>query len=203
MTDAKIGDEAVERATGRRWSEWHELLDAWGGAEKGHTRTARHLSEEHGLSGWWSQMVTVHYERSRGLREVGETASGAYQVGVRRTVDLAPEAAWERVFGPDGLAVWLGAGAPDRLAEGLDYALDDGTAGEVRVVREGSYVRLTWQPPEWDAPSTLQVRVSEAASGRATIGFHHEGLRDQESREAMRAHWRGVLDRLVALGGPG
>jgi uncharacterized protein YndB with AHSA1/START domain len=126
---------------------------------------------------------------------VGETASGGYQVGVQRTVELTPEAAWERVFGPEGLAVWLRAGAPDRLTQGLDSTLEDGNTGDVRVIREGSHVGLTWQPPEWEAPSTLQVRVAEAASGRATIGFHHEGLPDRESRESLFA-----ARRLLAAG---
>lgn len=201
MTDAKIGDDAVAAATGREWSEWIELLDDWGAAEKGHAATARHLAAEHGLSGWWSQMVTVHYERTQGLREVGETASGHYQVGVQRTVHLAPDEAWERLTGADGLAAWLGDGAPSSLEEGTDYTLADGTTGEVRVVRDGSHVRLTWQPEGWRAPSTLQVRVNEAASGRATLSFHHEQLPDAEHREALREHWRDALDRLVELDG--
>lgn len=133
MTDTKISDEAVERATGRDWGGWFRVLDGWGAADKGHQATALHLAEEHGT----------------------------------------------------------------------EYALADGTTGEVRVVREGSHVRLTWRPPEWEAPSTLQVRAQESGSGRGTIGFHHEGLPDQESRAAMRAHWRGVLDRLGALGPEG
>lgn len=200
MTDTKISDEAVERATGRDWGGWFRVLDGWGAADQGHQATALHLAEEHGLSGWWSQMITVQYERVRGLREVGETAGSGYQVGVQRTLAPTPAAAWERIASRDGMAVWLGAGAPARLEPGTEYALADGTTGEVRVVREGSHVRLTWRPPEWEATSTLQVRAQESGSGRGTIGFHHEGLPDQESREAMRAHWRGVLDRLGALG---
>lgn len=200
MSDTRISDDAVERATGRDWRAWLRVLDEWGAGDKGHKATARHLADEHGLSGWWSQMVTVQYERERGLREVGETASAGYEVGVQRTLAPTPAAAWDRLTSPEGLAAWLGAGAPERLEPGTDYALDDGTTGEIRVVREGSHVRLTWQPPAWEAPSTVQVRASEAASGRGTVGFHHEGLPDQESRETMRAHWRGVLDRLEALG---
>lgn len=200
MTDTKISDEAVEKATGRTWAGWLTLLDDWGAAGAGHKATARHLAEEHGLSGWWSQMVTVHYERVRGLREVGETASTGFEVGAQKTLAPSAAAAWELLASPEGLAAWLGAGAPERLEEGLAYRLDDGTTGEIRVVREGSHVRLTWQPPGWQAPSTLQVRSTEAASGRGTIGFHHEGLPDAESRETMRTHWRGALERLKGLG---
>lgn len=124
----------------------------------------------------------------------------AGEVGAQRTLAPSAAAAWKLLASPEALAAWLGAGAPERLEAGTEYTLDDGTTGEVRVVREGSHVRLTWQPPGWEAPSTVQVRATEAASGRGTIGFHHEGLPDAESRERMRAPWRGALDRLRALG---
>ena len=34
-----------------------------------HKQIAEYLYEKHGLSGWWSQVVTVVYEQERGLRE--------------------------------------------------------------------------------------------------------------------------------------
>jgi uncharacterized protein YndB with AHSA1/START domain len=192
MSDTDISDEAVEEATGKVWKEWFSLLDDWGADEKGHKATAEHLTKEHDLPGWWSQMVTVAYERERGLRKVGESEDG-FQVGVQRTFMPDPSAAWQLVTGPEGLAAWLGPGAPDRLVEGATYELDNGTRGEVRVVEPGSHLRLTWQPTDWPAASTVQVRVSESDAGRGTIVFHHEQIPTEELREAMRVHWTDVL----------
>ena len=64
----RIGEEAVRAKTGKGWEEWYAILDACSAKEKGHTRTARHLLEEHGLSPWWAQAVTIRYEWERGLR---------------------------------------------------------------------------------------------------------------------------------------
>ena len=97
MTQPTISDAAVQAKTGRVWTEWFTLLDAEGAAGLAHREIAVALREQHGLSGWWSQMVTVAYEQARGLREPHQTSRG-YQVGVSKTVPVAVDAlftAWE------------------------------------------------------------------------------------------------------------
>ncbi len=81
----------------------------------------------------------------------------------------------------------------------VQYERDHGMreVGEIRVVSLGSHVRLTWQPPAWSKASTLQVRVSEASSGRGTVVFHHEQLPDQDAREVMIEHWKARLSALA------
>jgi DNA-binding FrmR family transcriptional regulator len=64
-----IAEETVQAKTGKSTQEWTALLDAWGAAEKGHTATARYLEQQHGVSAWWAQSVTVRYEYARGLRQ--------------------------------------------------------------------------------------------------------------------------------------
>ena len=198
MSDTDISDDAVREATGRGWRGWWKILDAWGAHRSSHAEIARYLAGEHGLSGWWSQMVTVQYEREQGLREVGESADG-FQMGAQRTFLPDARSAWDLLSSSRGLETWLGPGAPARLVEGEPYRLADGTTGEVRVVSPGSHVRLTWQPPLWSNPSTLQVRAVASSSGRGTISFHHEKLPDAGAREAMIEHWKDVLDELATL----
>ena len=55
--------------TGRSHAEWFALLDAWGATEHTHTEIARWLSETQGIPGWWTQNITVNYERARGMRK--------------------------------------------------------------------------------------------------------------------------------------
>ena len=58
------------RARTRKGSEeWNRILDKWGAGEKGHTLTAKHLTEEYGLSAWRAQCVAIRYEWERGLRK--------------------------------------------------------------------------------------------------------------------------------------
>lgn len=64
----RISDEAVRAKTGKDWEEWFRVLDAWGASESGHTASAKYLRDEHGVSAWWAQAVTIRYEYERGLR---------------------------------------------------------------------------------------------------------------------------------------
>ena len=63
-----FSDAVVREKTGRSSVEWYALLDAWGAAEQGHTKTAKYLRDEHGVSPWWAQVVTIRHEYERGLR---------------------------------------------------------------------------------------------------------------------------------------
>ena len=65
----RISDEAVRTKTGKGWEEWFSILDTWRVKEKGHTKSAKHLREDYGLSPWWAQAVTIRYEWERGLRK--------------------------------------------------------------------------------------------------------------------------------------
>lgn len=65
----KISTEKVKMRTGKDWGEWFGILDQLGAKEKGHKATAKHLSEKYHLSGWWSQVVTIRYEKEKGYWE--------------------------------------------------------------------------------------------------------------------------------------
>jgi uncharacterized protein YndB with AHSA1/START domain len=205
MADTKAGrelaDETVREATGRTMDEWEALLDARGAAELPHGQIARLLEDGLIQSGWWQQSVTVAYEKRKGRRVLGQTADGTFQIGVRRTLPVPPDAAWALTTSPEGVRAWLGD-APDlALAKGQRYAMADGAAGEVRVVQPGSHLRITRQPAGWARPSTIQVRVEPAAGGRAVLSFHEERLPAAEDREARRRHFEAALDALQRRAG--
>src|SRR3954469_10291237 len=77
MTDAR-----VKAATGRDWAQWTKVLDALG--DKKHAALAKHLSSL-GVPSWWSQMVTVGYERIRGMRARGQARTGTWRAGKSKT----------------------------------------------------------------------------------------------------------------------
>ena len=82
---SETSGEAVLRATGRSRDDWFAILDAAGARELAHKAIAAHLREQRNVSPWWSQEVTVQYERARGLREKHQSLSG-YQVSVSMTI---------------------------------------------------------------------------------------------------------------------
>lgn len=97
VTAAGMSDEAVKAATGRDWAEWRTHLDAMGAAELAHIEIARLLSAD-GVPGWWSQMVTVGYERMIGKRALGQRCDGKFSASASRTVSGDKD---------DALAKWL------------------------------------------------------------------------------------------------
>jgi hypothetical protein len=66
-------DEAIRAKTGKSSLEWYTILDTWGATTRGHTATAKHLRDLHGLSPWWAQAVTNRYEWERGVRKEQRT----------------------------------------------------------------------------------------------------------------------------------
>lgn len=128
--------------------------------------------------------------------EVGKTVGAGYQVGVRRTLPYSEERIWEALLSADGLTAWLGG--TSEIVQGVLYAFENGTSGEIRVYKPWSHLRLTWQPRDWARPSTLQIRVMSARSG-TTVSIHQEQLNSASDRNAMKAHWERVLGQLIAI----
>lgn len=197
-TRQRISPAAVEKATGNSWDAWFALLDRAGAAKKTHKEIVRMVRDLGLASPWWQQMVTVGYERARGLRAVGQTAAAGYEVGVQVTLPVTPRQAWQLLVKRPGRDVWLGPVAQFRLSEGAEYVTPDGTFGEVRSVTPGKYLRMTWQAAERQKPTTLQIRVVPGKNG-ASVRIHHEKLENQAERRRIRQHWQRVLQQLRAL----
>ena len=81
----KVSDEAVKAKTGKIWTGWFAALDKAGAKKLGHSAIAQLLVTKHGVPGWWSQMITVEYELSRGLREHHRKLDG-YSVSATKTI---------------------------------------------------------------------------------------------------------------------
>ena len=193
----RISTESVREATGRGWDDWLKTLDDAGAQDWDHKEIVAFLKREHGeaTSSWWRQSITVGYEQARGKRAVGETADTGFQVGVQKSVDATVSEVWELITAQPDL--WLGEGASIDFAEGTPYHVSAGS-GEIRVVKPGDRLRMSWQPEEWSAPATLQLTLSETESGKTAIQADLEKLPDADAREAMRARWREALERIAA-----
>jgi hypothetical protein len=104
-----MSERALADATGHGWDHWFGVLDERGGAAHPHKEIARWLMDEQGVAGWWSQSITVGYERARGLRAPGQRPDG-WSITASKTVAVPVERLFE-VFEDEGLRErWL-AGA--------------------------------------------------------------------------------------------
>lgn len=202
MSDDKVmgvSAEAVLKATGREWDGWFGLLDEAGARQWDHKRMVAFVAGRGLDSGWWQQMVTSSYERARGLKKVGQSSGVGFQIGVQRTIPVGREALWELLTGEDGVALWLGTTDSFEAEQGFCYRTAEGVEGEIRRVHPRDRIRLTWQPPELEQPTTLQVTLScpRNTDERTTLRFHQEKLLDVDHREQMRAHWKAVAAKIV------
>jgi uncharacterized protein YndB with AHSA1/START domain len=198
----RLTPKAVRDGTGRDWSDWLDLLDAAGAAERDHRGIVEHLEREHPqVTAWWQQSLAVAYERARGKRAVGQTADVGFQVGAQRSVPTTAGRLWDVLTTQPEL--WLGAGAavvfePGRRYEVLPGESGTGASGEIRVVKPGNRIRMTWQPEGWPEPAMLQITLSPAAPARTRLNVHVEKLPDAETREAMRERMRAAMERVAA-----
>ena len=191
-----MSDEAVARATGRDWNTWLQFLDDLGAQELSHKDIVALVAGPGQLSnGWWQQSIAVGYEQARGLRVVGQTSAGGFQIGVQRTLPVPVDMAWDLLTEGPGRAIWLGTVDNLEFQKGERYRTSEGVWGEVRSVAAGQRVRLTWHSPMLASPSTLQVYIAPSGE-KSSVRFHQERLSSLEERELMGKHWREVLERL-------
>lgn len=187
------GDAAVVRKTGHGYDHWFAVLDRFDAVKKGHTASAAHLVAAHGVPGWHSQMITVAYERARGLRAVNQRTSGRYEVSVSKTVPATVAAVAAALRDARRRARWL-RGAHPQLARALEAALS-GPGVRAVVVRDAGYARARYR---WDG-STVQIHVYGKPKGAASIVATNEGLADAAAVEARRAQWRAAFESLKAF----
>ncbi|GAA3578915.1 SRPBCC domain-containing protein [Amycolatopsis ultiminotia] len=129
--------------------------------------------------------------------EAGKTARSGWEIGVSRTLPYPGSRLWEFLLGREGLEIWLGPGVELPRQRGAGYETANGTSGQIRSFHEGSRVRLTWRPKDWDHDSTVQLTVVDLGK-RATVKIHQEWLADAAERTEARAYWQDVIERVEA-----
>ncbi len=122
---------------------------------------------------------------------VGKTKDAGWQIGVSITVPRTAPEVWNWLVSPEGLTTWLGSGLAFVGEQGEPYVSEDGTRGELRSFRPLDRIRLTWQPPDWDHDSTVQIALEDKGD-RTRIVFHQERLADAEERQRQRTHWKSI-----------
>lgn len=127
-------------------------------------------------------------------KQKGQTKDVGFQFGIRRTLPISAEKAWNFLFSNSGLKVWLGQ-LKDELEIKKEYETEDGITGLVLVFKANSHIRLKWKPKHWGNTSTLQIRIM-GNHEKATIAIHQEKLLDSVQRAEMETYWNNIMLRL-------
>jgi hypothetical protein len=178
---AGMSDAVIEKKTGKAWPAWVEVLDRARAHEWTHTDIARHVSEVHGVLPWWTQAVTVGYERIKGLRAIGQRRAGTWEASKSRTIAAPVEDVFRAFSEPRRRAKWL-----------------PGIKLTIRGARQGKDARITW-------PDGSSVHVYFVAKGhnKSTVTVQHTKLADRAAVDRMKVYWGERFDALTELAGMG
>jgi hypothetical protein len=174
---AGMSDDAVRAKTGRNWQEWVRVLDAAGAASMPHREIATYLYEEQQVPGWWAQMVTVGYERIRGLRDIGQRRGGSYEASKSKTLPVPLAELYRACSNARKREQWL----PD-------------TKLVVRKSTPEKTMRITWE--DGTAVEMYFVAKGEAKS---QLAIQHRKLPTRAAADQMKSYWDARLGALAAL----
>lgn len=185
-----ISDAAVAKKTGHGFDHWFAVLDAFDVPSKGHTAAANDLYSTHAVPGWHAQMITVAYERARGLRVANQGSTGGFQVSVSKTVG-ASVADVAGVFNDARRREqWLKTVDPE-LRRALNAALSGAKAKQV-VLKNADSGRLRYA---WDG--VVEIRIAgKPEGGGCSVVADNMDLKDAGQVERRRTAWRAALEAL-------
>jgi hypothetical protein len=174
---AGMGDDKIAAKTGRTWQEWVRVLDSDDAMAMSHRDIAALVHGKHGVDDWWSQTVTVGYERIKGLREKGQRRSGHYEVTKSKTFDVPVSVLFEAWADDDARRRWL-----------------DNVETNVRTATAPKSIRLQW-------PDGTIVAAGFTAKGgsRSMVALAHTKLSDRASSDKAKKYWTARLDALAAM----
>jgi len=172
---AGMSDASVRLRTGRTWREWVSLLDAGGCAGEAHREIVAHVSSQ-GVGDWWSQMVTVGYERIRGLRDRGQRRGGGYEATKSRTFPVPVETLFDAFANARRRERWL----PVKVA--------------VKSATRPKRMRMAWK----DGTRVVLGFYSKGQT-RSSVAIAHENLPNKAASVAMKTAWAAYFDRLGQL----
>ena len=139
------------------------------------SRIARspHYVSSLGTPDWWTQTVTVGYERIRGLRDRGQRRGGGYEATKSRTFAVPVETLFDALHNARTRRRWL----PVKIT--------------VRSATPPKRMRI-----EWDDKTQVQVGFLPKGPAKSAIAVQHEKLPDKSSVAVMKSKWTEYFDRL-------
>ena len=169
---AGMSDAAVRKRTGKSWTDWVRMLDAAGAAGKPHREIVEHVQSA-GTPDWWSQMITVGYERIRGLRDKGQRRGGGYEATRSRTFGVPIEKLFDAFADARTRRRWL----PVRIT--------------VRTATRPKSMRITW-----DDETRVAIGFLRKGESKSAVAVQHERLKDKGHADRVKTEWGGYFDRL-------
>ncbi len=189
-TKGGMSDASALKRTGHDLAHWFAVLDKFGAVARGHTAAARHLNRDHGVDGWYSQGITVAYERERG--GVNQRGDGAWEVSVSKTITATPQQLARAFTNARQRRDWISEADPQLAAAVAKGLADKKSKGW--VVRPDGHGRLRYK---WDG-TIVQLYAYPKPGGKIALTVQHTKLADAEAVETYRSKWKTAFGLLAA-----
>ncbi len=174
----RISDEAVNKSTGKIWKEWFSLLNKIGAKKLEHKQVAKLLYDKYGLSGWWSQMVTVQYEQDVKGRKKHEKPDG-YQISKSITLPFSVTNVFNAVNSPAKRKLWL---------KDFDFKISKSTTNKS--------IRGKWV----DGITNIEVQFYPKNKNKTQLVVQHNKIKNLNEAEKMKKYWKNnfkVLEKTL------
>ena len=173
-------DAIIKERTGCTWERWVKALDHAQAYTWSHTEIATYVREKYKVPGWWTQAVTVGYERIKGLRAVGQRRDGSFEASKSRTFAVPLVRLYRAFHDSATRGRWL---------PGVDLT--------VRTATRGKSMRITW-------PDRTSVEVGFTSKGpaKSQVAVQHGKLPDRAAQARVKQYWAERLDALKEVLAP-
>jgi uncharacterized protein YndB with AHSA1/START domain len=173
---AGMSDAKVKEKTGCDWQRWVHALDGLKADQMAHGEIATLVSEKFKVDDWWSQMVTVGYERIKGLRARGQRRDGSYEASKSRTFNVPVDELFDAWADAKRRKRWLNADV------------------KVRTATAPKSMRLGWSDG-----AIIAVGFTAKDKNKSVVALTHPKLADKETAEQLKQFWSEQLDALAEL----
>ena len=171
---AGFSDKTIKEKTGCTWDRWVPLLDYLGADTMSHREIAALVNTKFKIDGWWSQAVTIGYERIKRRRAIGQRLDGKYEAAKSRTFNVPVAVLFSS---------WADSRKRRRWMNGTKVTLRTATSPKsVRLGMADGTIVAAW--------------FMDKGNGRSAVSLAHMKLPDKLTADRVKQFWTERLDAL-------
>jgi hypothetical protein len=186
-----LSDAKTIEKTGHDLAHWFDVMDRFGGVDKGHTALTEHLYEKYEVPGWYCQGIVVAYERARGKRVMNQKCDGSFEVSVSKVIGAKVPALVKALSDAKKRKLWSPQADPG-LVKALEAGLKSAKSkGFVMKPNGEARYRYKWEDV------TVQFNLYPKGPGKTSIVASTQNLPGPESIEPYRALWKTAFGAIA------
>ena len=173
---AGMSDQTLKEKTGCKWERWVHMLDYHGAEDMRHGEIATLVRQKYKIDSWWSQMVTVGYERIKQRRALGQRLDGSYEASKSKTYVVPVTTMFDAWAESRSRKQWLNE-----------------PSVTLRTAIRPKSIRLGWRDV-----TIVAICFTSKGEDKTAVEIAHTKLTSKADAERMKQYWAERLDALDA-----